>query len=362
MPDTVKAPPAWLITGIGRIRSALDLASRSTVPANVALLELAQGAWLTQALYVATELGIADTLRDGPRSADDVARQVGADPDATYRVMRALASNGVLRLRRGRFRLTRVGQALRSDYYGSMAPFIHMVGSPDHWEHWGSLLHSVRTGGTAVEKLRGVSIFDYLDTNPEYAAVFNDAMTGVSSVAIEMAVPLYDFTDRKLIVDVGGGHGALLAAVLAQAPESHGVLFDLPSVVQGAGAALDAAGVAERCTVTGGSFFEAVPDGADAYLLKTIIHDWDDEESLTILRNVRTAIATDGKLLLMELVLPESAPHHPGMLVDLEMLVHTGGRERTASEYADLLSRAGFRQTRVIPTAGPMSLVEAVPA
>ncbi|MGH3639801.1 MAG: methyltransferase, partial [Mycobacterium sp.] len=252
MPDTVKAPPAWLITGIGRIRSALDLASRSTVPANVALLELAQGAWLTQALYVATELGIADTLRDGPRSADDVARQVGADPDATYRVMRALASNGVLRLRRGRFRLTRVGQALRSDYYGSMAPFIHMVGSPEHWEHWGSLLHSVRTGDTAVEKLRGVSIFDYLDTNPEYAAVFNDAMTGVSSVAIEMAVPLYDFTDRKLIVDVGGGHGALLAAVLAQAPESRGVLFDLPSVVQCAGAALDAAGVAERCTVTGG--------------------------------------------------------------------------------------------------------------
>jgi hypothetical protein len=136
----------------------------------------------------------------------------------------------------------------------------------------------------------------------------------------------------------------------------------LLELAQGDGAALDAAGVTERCTVTGGSFVEAVPDGADAYLLKTIIPDWDDEESLTILRNIRTAIATDGKLLLMELVLPEAAPPHPGMLVDLEMLVHTGGRERTASEYADLLSRAGFRQTRVIPAAGPMSLVEAVPA
>jgi hypothetical protein len=150
--------------------------------------------------------------------------------------------------------------------------------------------------------------------------------------------------------------------VLARAPQARGILFDLPSVVDGAGALLDQAGVADRCTLEGGSFFEAVPDGADAYLLKAVIHDWDDEKSLTILRNVRTAIAADGKLLLMELVLPEGAPPHPGMLVDLEMLVHAGGRERTASEYRDLLYRAGFRLSRVIPTAGPMSIVEAVPA
>jgi O-methyltransferase domain/Dimerisation domain len=362
MPDPVKSPPSWLIAGIGRVRRVLDLASRSAVPANVALLELAQGAWLTQALYVATKLGIADTLPDGPRSAEEVAARVGADPDATYRVMRALASQGVLNLRRGRFRLTRVGQAMRSDYYGSMAPFIALIGSPAHWEHWGALLHSARTGGTAVEALRGTSIFDYFDADPEYAEVFNDAMTGVSTMAIEMAVLLYDFTDRKLIVDVGGGHGALLAEVLAQAPQSRGVLFDLPSVIQGAGPLLDAAGLAERCTVSGGSFFDAVPDGGDAYLLKTVIHDWDDERSLTILRNMRTAMAPEGKLVLMELVLPEGAPPHPGMLLDLEMLVQAGGRERTASEYAELLSRTGFRQTRIIPTAGPMSLVEAVPA
>jgi hypothetical protein len=362
MPDTPKAPPAWLLTGIGRVRSALDLASRSAVPPNVALFEMIQGAWLTQAIYVATRLGIADTLGDGALTADEVAHRVGADPGATYRVMRALASNGVLKLRRGRFRLTRVGRALRTDHQGSMAPMAAMVGTAEHWEHWGSLLHSVQTGGTAVEELRGAPIFEYLETNPAYAAVFNDAMTGVSAVAIEMAVPLYDFTERKLIVDVGGGHGALLAAVLARAPQARGILFDLPSVVDGAGALLDQAGVADRCTLEGGSFFEAVPDGADAYLLKAVIHDWDDEKSLTILRNVRTAIAADGKLLLMELVLPEDAPPHPGMLVDLEMLVHAGGRERTASEYRDLLYRAGFRLSRVIPTAGPMSIVEAVPA
>jgi hypothetical protein len=333
------------------------------VPANIALLEITQGAWLTQALYVAAELGIADELRDRPRPAADVASAVGADPGATYRVMRALAANGLLKLHRdGRFSLTRVGQALRSDYDGSMAPMIKMVGHPSHWEHWGNLLHSVRTGEPAAEKVRGMPVFDYLETQPEYAKVFNDAMTGVSTMAIDGAVPAYDFSAHKLIVDVGGGHGALLAAVLATAPEAHGVLFDLPSVIDGAGAELDRAGVSHRCTKTGGSFFESVPDGGDAYLMKTIIHDWDDEKSLTILRNIRTAIDPNGRLLLFELVLPEGAPPHPGMLLDLEMLVHPGGCERTASEYRDLLSHAGFRMTRVIGTAGPMSIVEAVPA
>jgi O-methyltransferase domain/Dimerisation domain len=363
MPTTPKAPPAWLLNGIGRVRTALTAANRSAVPANVALFEMAQGAWLAQALYVAVKLGIADTLGDGSLTADEVARQVKADSKATHRLMRALASNGVLKLRRdGRFALTRTGQALRSDYDGSMAAVITMIGSHEHWEHWGELLYSVQTGHTAVEKLRGAPMFDYLQTNPEYAEVFNAAMTGASTFAIETAVPVYDFTDRRLIVDVGGGHGALLGAVLAAAPRANGVLFDQPSVVEGAGQVLDVAGVGDRCTVTGGSFFDSVPPGGDAYLLKAIIHDWDDESSLSILRNIRSAIAADGKLLLFELVLPEGAPPHPGMLLDLEMLVHPGGQERTAAEYAALLSRAGFRQTRIVPTAGPMSIVEAVPA
>jgi hypothetical protein len=209
VPDTRKAPPSWLLNGIGRVRAGLNLASRSAVPANLALLEMAQGGWLFQSLYVAAKLGIADALRDGPLTADEVARRVNADPDATHRLMRALASNAVLKLRRdARFALTRTGQALRSDAEGSMA----------------------------AEKLRGVPIFDYLETNPEYARVFNEAMTGVSAMSID-------------------------AAVLAQSPPAQGVLFDLPSVVEGAGRALDAAGVTQRCTVTGGSFFDSVPDG-----------------------------------------------------------------------------------------------------
>jgi hypothetical protein len=242
-----------------------------------------------------------------------------------------------------------------------MAPMVEFIGHPTHWEHWGQLLYAVQTGKTAAEKLRGAPFFDYLETDPELAKVFNDAMTGVSGLAIETLMPAYDFSDRRLIVDVGGGHGALLAAVLAQAQDASGVLFDLPSVVADAGPLLEAAGVSSRCTVTGGSFFDSVPEGGDAYLLKTIIHDWDEDSAIAILRSVRSAIVDGGKLLLIELVLPEGTPLHPGMLIDLEMLVTAGGRERTAAEYAELLARAGFRQTRVVPTAGPMSVVEAVP-
>lgn len=352
-----------MIDAIGRIRSGLGFLRRSAIPANVAMLEVAQGAWLTQALYAASKLGVFDTLAKGPATADDVARRVGAQPQATYRLMRALASNSILKLRRdGRFALTRLGQAMRSDTPGTMAPMVEFIGHPKHWEDWSELLYSVQTGEPSPGKLRGMPFFDYLETDPDLAKTFNDAMTGLSGIAIETITPAYDFTDRRLIVDVGGGHGALLAAILEQTPDARGVLFDLPSVVENAGPLLDTAGVSARSSVEGGSFFESVPDGGDAYLLKTIIHDWDDESSLKILRNIRTAIAPEGKVLLMEMVLPEGASFHPGMLLDLEMLVTAGGHERTSSGYAKLLAAAGFRQTRVVSTAGPLSIVEAVPA
>lgn len=351
-----------MINGAGKVRAGLGLLHRASAPANITLFELTQGAWITQALYVAVKLGIADTLAGGALTADDVARRVGASPDATFRLMRALASKGVFKLRRdGRFALNAAANALRSDTEGSLAPLIAMVGSPPHWQHWSELLHCVQTGQTAVEKLHGATIFEYLDSQPEYAKVFNDAMTAVSAMAIDAAVPVYDFTQRRLVVDVGGGHGALLAAVLKAAPAARGVLFDLPSVVADAGSAFAAAGVNARVTTASGSFFESVPEGADTYLLKAIIHDWDDARALTILRNIRTAIAEDGVVLLFEMVLPGGAPPHPGLMLDLEMLVHAGGRERTAAEYATLLSRAGFQQSRVIPTAGPLSVVEARP-
>lgn len=358
-----KAPPVRLVRAIDRVRAVLAALQQRAVPANIAVLELAQGAWLAQALYAAVKLRIPDALATGPLSAGQVAQRVNTDPDSTYRLMRALASHSVLRLHRdGRFALTRIGHALRAEQPGTMAAMVELIGSPEHREHWSNLTHSVRTGETAVRHLRGMAPFEYFEANAELGAIFNEAMTSSSAMVIETVLPAYDFTDRRLIVDVGGGHGALLAAVLAQAPDSHGILFDLPSVIATAGPLLDAAGVRSRATLTGGSFFDSVPADGDTYLLKTIIHDWGDEQAVEILRTVRTAIAADGTVLLLEMVLPDGAPPHPGLVLDLEMLVSAGGRERTAEEYSKLLSQAGFQMTRVIPTASPVSIVEAVPA
>lgn len=355
-----KTPPAAVLNAVNAFRGGLQRLRQATVPASVAVLELAFGPWVGQALAAAVRLGIADALRDGPLTAEEVAQRVGTHPGATYRLMRALASQSVFALRRdGRFALTRLGRTLISDDPGSVAPMIAFIGDPAHREHWSHLEHSVRTGETAVGKVRGMPIFEYLDTDPELAQVFNRAMTGASAVAIESAVPAYDFSSSRLIIDVGGGHGALLAEVLRAAPQARGVLFDLPQVVAGAGAAMTAAGVASRCDTRGGSFFESVPAGGDTYLLKTVIHDWDDEQSVAILRNVRAAIAPGGKVLLFEMVLPEGAPSHLGLVLDLEMLVAAGGQERTRREYAELLSKAGFELQRVVPTTSPLAIVEA---
>ncbi|WP_242453461.1 acetylserotonin O-methyltransferase [Mycolicibacterium sp. P9-64] len=360
MPNSRKAPPVPLIRAVDRVRTGLQTLTRKLVPGNIALLEIANGSWTTQALYVAAKLGIPDELVGGPLSAAEVARRVGADPDAVHRLMRALAGKGVFELRRdGTFALTSVGDAMRADAPGSIRGMILLVGDPSHWEHWGNLLHSVKTGETAPMKLRGTNFFEYLDTNPELAVVFNDAMTSMSAMAIDPVLATYDFSGFAEIVDVGGGHGSLLAAVLQSAPNATGVLFDLPSVVEGAPAVLDAVGVGDRCTVSAGSFMDAVPDGGDAYLLKTIIHDWDEETALLILRNVRAAMGPAAKLLLLEMVLPEHDPAHFGTMLDLEMLVIAGGKERTRSEYSNLLARAGFRLERVVETAGPLSIVEA---
>lgn len=356
-----RLPPVRLIQTIDRVRAALATVHRATAPGNVALLELATGAWTTQVLYVAAKLGIADELAAGPRPAADVAAAVGADADAVYRLMRAMTSRGALRERRdGRFALTPVGEALRTDTEGSLRDMVLFIGHPARWADWGSLMYSVQTGEPAAEMLRGMPFFEYLDTDPEFAAVFNNAMTAASGLSNEVALQAYDFTGCRLVVDVGGGHGAVLATILRSAPDARGVLFDLPAVVEGAGPLLDGAGVAHRAAIEGGSFLESVPAGGDLYVMKNIIHDWDDEHALAILRNVRTGIAEGGRLLLLEMVLPERASSFIGHMLDLEMLLMLHGRERTRAQYADLLSRAGFRLSRVIPTVSPVSVVEAV--
>jgi hypothetical protein len=361
-PSVAGGPPVRVVHAAERTRSALLRLSRSLAPGNVALLELAHGNWVTQALYVAAKLNIADQLSGGPLTSDEVAHNVDADPDAIFRLMRALAGKSVLKQRRdGRFALRPMGQALRSDTHGSMRNMVLMFGCSEHWELWGSLLHSVRTGEPATDKLRGMPFFPYLETNPEYAQVFNNAMTGFSELSTNAVVAAYDFTPFRTIVDVGGGHGRLVGAILANTPEAHGILYDLPSVVEGATPTLQAAGVADRCTAFGGSFLNTVPEGGDAYVLKSVIHDWGDEPSTQILRNVRSVIGANGKLLLVEMVLPERASSHFGMMLDLEMLINVGGRERTRADFARVLLEAGFKLTKVVDTVSPLSVIEAVP-
>jgi hypothetical protein len=356
-------PPLALVRAINAVRAGAQRASRVLAPGGVNVLELLTGAWTAQTLYVAVKLGIPDELAKGPLSADEVARRTNADPGAVYRLMRALASRGVLRHRRDNtFKLTGIGKALRTGTPGSVRDFALFIGHPLRWEDWGNLLYSVQTGKPAVDKLRGMGFFEYVETDADLAEAFNNAMTAGSEFAIYAVLAAYDFSGFRTIIDIGGGHGRLLSMILAKADTARGVLYDLPTVVDGAGPELTKAGVAARCEVLGGSFFDSVPDGGDAYLMKAILHDWADDDAVKILTNIRSAIAPGGKLLLLESVLPERSSSDLGLLIDLEMLVAVGGKERTHAEWATLLSRAGFRLNRVVPTATPVSIVEAVPA
>jgi hypothetical protein len=269
----------------------------------------------------------------------------------------------VLRQRRDdKFKLTSIGKALRTGTPGSLRDFALFLGHPLRWEDWGNLLYSVQTGEPSVTKLRGMPFFEYVETDADLAEAFNNAMTAGSEFSIYAVLAAYDFSGFRKIIDVGGGHGRLLSMILAKAAAARGVLFDLPTVVDGAGPEMTKAGVADRCEVVGGSFFDSVPEGGDAYLMKAILHDWKDDDALKILANIRSAIAPGGKLLLLESVLPERSSSDIGMLIDLEMLVAVGGEERTRAEWANLLDRAGFRLNRVVPTATPVSIVEATPA
>ncbi|MBL6749894.1 MAG: hydroxyneurosporene methyltransferase [Nevskia sp.] len=356
-------PPAAVGRLVAALRNRLIRLYRSLVPAPAAMLEMIMAAWFSQALNVAARLGIADALAQGPRSAQDLAAALGANPDAMHRLLRVLAAEGVFERRAdGRYALNRLGAALRSDSPDSVRDFARFLGGAPHWEHWAHLLDSVKSGKPCVDTLRGMPFFQYLEHDPQLAADFNGAMISVSNAAIAPVLGAYDFSRFSTVADVGGGHGRLLAAILARHGRLSGLLFDLPEVVAGAAPVLAQAGVAQRCRVEPGSFFDGVPAGADAYLLKHIIHDWDDERCLQILGHVRKVVPPGGTLLLVELVLPPDGGRHPGNLLDLEMLASAGGRERTAQEYGALLARAGFRMRRCVPTVGPLSVVEAVPA
>jgi hypothetical protein len=249
---------------------------------------------------------------------------------------------------------------LRSDVPGSLCAFATVELGDDHYEGWGNLLHSVRTGEIAFDSYFGMSAWEYYAQNPENGKNFNDAMTGMSQGTIDAVMGSYDFSGINKLADIGGGHGTLLATVLKANPTMQGILFDAPNVVPGAEALMKAEGLSDRCEIVGGDFFTSVPSGADAHVMKWIIHDWNEEKCQTILTNCHHALPANGKLILIEAVVPSTSEPHFSKFIDLNMLVMTGGRERTGEEYRELLAKAGFELTRLIPTLSPMSIVEAV--
>lgn len=353
-------PPARLARVVERTRHYLNLLHQRLTPAPAAMMEMIVATWMSQAITVAAELGVADALCDGPLLIEELAARVGADADALGRLLRALIGKGIFRHRRdGRYELNSLAATLRSDAPISMSCAAQFYGSREQRERWTLLVDSIRTGSTVVPALRGVESFDYFAGQPELAGLFNRTMTSVSELTDGPVVAGYDFSAYPTIIDVGGGHGPLLAAILAATPASRGVLYDLPRVVADAPSLLSERKVADRVHIAQGSFFDSVPSGGDAYILKNILHDWPDEKAVQILRNVRTAAGPRAAVLLVELVIPKHDRDFPGKWVDLEMLLNLGARERTADEYRALLNQAGLQMTRVVQTASPLSVVEA---
>jgi hypothetical protein len=331
--------------------------------ATATLTHLVDGYRITQLIYVAAKLGLADLLVVGPQSSAELAAQTSTHAPALYRLLRALSSLGIFREEApDRFALTALAQPLRTAVPGSVRGWAIFSGDPQSWLPWGDLAQTVTTGEPAFERIFGQDNWTYRAAHPEANAIFDAAMTSASRRDLAAILAAYDFGAFRTLVDVAGGQGALLAGILQAYPALRGILFDQPHVLDQARPLLEAAGVAERCAVVAGDFFGAVPPGGDAYLLRRIIHDWDDAPSVAILQQCRQAMPAAGTLLLIEAVIGPSNRADHATLSDINMLVALGGRERTAAEYADLLAAAGFTLTRIVPTAWRSSIIEAVPA
>ena len=344
--------------------SGLDSELTAPDALQMMMMQMVTSYWVAQSIYAAAKLGIADHLGDRAQSTEVLAQLTATDPRSLYRLLRALSSLGIfVETEPGWFALTPLATYLQRDQPGSVRDAAIMLGDPEHYASWGNVMHSLRTGESAFENLYGMNVFQHYAQNPEAAAVFDRAMTSFSSVENVGVVTGYDFSPIHTLVDVAGGHGSLLAAVLHANPHLHGILFEQPAVVAGAASVLASYGVSDRCQVVEGNFFEAVPTGADAYLLKHIVHDWDDDRSIEILKQCRRAMTDNGRVLIVEQVIPPGNEPFMGKLLDMNMLVMCpGGRERTAAEYEVLLTAAGFKLSRIVPTSTMVSVVEGVAA
>lgn len=326
------------------------------------LIQMALGFMNTAAVYTAAKMNIADLLADGPRPVSELAAETGSNEDALYRVMRALAAAGIFTQTAPReFGLSPAAELLRSDVPGSMRDAAIWVGNSFHFQVWSELPYSVRTGKPAVEQVYGKPCFEALESLPETEREFNDAMTNLSAGIAPAVVEAYDFSGIGTLMDVAGGHGYTLGRILNQYPRMQGILFDMESVIEGARLRMAALNMDHRCRTVAGNFFEQIPAGADACYMQHIIHDWDDEPALKILTNSRRALEgrKNGKVLVVDSVIPDGPEPHFGKWLDLEMLLMPGGRERTEREFRELFAKAGLEITRIVPTKVAESLIEA---
>lgn len=316
------------------------------------------GYWISQAIYAAAKFAIADHLNDGPRTVDELAGATSTNPDALYRLLRALASVGIFVEGPPRqFSLTPLAEPLRSDVPGSKRALALMSGD-EQFRAWAEIDYSIRTGKIAFERVFGKPIFDYLGEHPDKAQIFDAAMVGIHGRESNAILDAYDLSPFGVVVDIGGGNGSQITEILKKYSKMKGILFDLPHVIQRAKERIVSSGLQDRCQLVPGSFFDAVPEGAGAYILRHIIHDWDEEKCLTILRNCHRAMSSASKLLVIESVIPPDNEPFYGKFLDLVMLLIPGGKERTADEYRDLFRCAGFELTQIVPTSTEISILE----
>jgi SAM-dependent methyltransferase len=330
-------------------------------PLPIQMLDCITGYWVSCGVHVSARLSIADHLAKGPRSVADLAKASGAHSPTLYRLLRMLASHGIFReTDDGRFENTPLSGTLRADVPASMKPFALMMVDGPSVAAWNDLLATVRTGEEAFQRVHGMGGFEYMAAHPDKAREFGEAMTSISGMENPAIAEAYDFKGIRKIVDVGGGHGSLLAAILARNPQLQGVVFDRAEVVENAkkDVHVRAKGVEGRIELVAGNFFDAVPAGADAYVMKYILHDWNDEQSRRILENCRKAMAKGGRVLVLDNVIPKGNDPYWGKMLDMNMLVLTPGRERTEAEFRDLFASAGLKLARIVPTACPLSVVE----
>jgi len=329
-------------------------------PSPPVLFQMATGYWVSQAIYVAAKLGIADLLKDGPQSCVALAASTGSDAPSLFRLMRALSSVGIFsQLGRERFALSRLAESLQTEVRGSLRAMVITIGEI-HYQACGNLLHSVQTGSPAFNNVFGASLFDYLRQNVDAADAFNQGMANVSSMLAYAVLMAYDFAGISSIVDIGGGQGNLLGRILQFNPEMRGTVFDTPSTIERTKQQLGDNAWGGRSSYVTGDFFTSVPEGADAYLLCGVIHDWDDDRAITILRNCRSAMTKNSRVLLVDMIVPDAVSASFSKFLDLNMLVMNGGRERTKAEFCALLEAADYKVTRIVPTMAPHSVIEAV--